>query len=38
MPKDLLKGIVDRETGDLLDRKGKHTMCGCGFSASRGIG
>lgn len=24
MPKDLLKGIVDRETGDLLDRKGKH--------------
>ncbi|MFN9930266.1 MAG: hypothetical protein ACK54T_06290 [bacterium] len=24
MPKDLLRGIVDRETGDLLDRKGKH--------------
>lgn len=24
MPKDLLRGIVDRKTGDLLDRKGKH--------------
>jgi hypothetical protein len=24
MSKDLLSGIVDRETGDLLDRKGQH--------------
>jgi hypothetical protein len=38
MPKDLLRGIVDRKTCDLLDRKGKDTMYGCRFSASRGIG
>ncbi len=24
MPKDLLKGIVDKESGDLLNRKGEH--------------
>ena len=24
MPKDLLKGIVDKDSGDLLNRKGEH--------------
>ncbi len=28
MPKDLLQGIMDKETGDLLDRKGRHVKKG----------